>query len=77
MKGIIAKAINQGRGSLSFIISLMKLGSPLMKNILTPLTKSVLIPLEKLQQYQQQMQLLQENFWIRDDCIDNFKRRDS
>ena len=45
MKWTNGKTISQGGVLLNFIGRLMRVGLPLMKNILTPLTKSVLIPL--------------------------------
>ena len=45
MKGATGKIINQEGGMLNFFGQLMKVGLPLMKNLLTLLAKSVLIPL--------------------------------
>ena len=45
LKGNSEKAINQEGVLLNFLAPLMRIGLPLMKNILTPLAKSVAIPL--------------------------------
>ena len=45
MKGTAGKIISQKGGLLNFIAQLMKVGLPLMKNVLMLLVKSVLIPL--------------------------------
>ena len=41
-----AKIIRQARRLLSFLGLLMRVGLPLIKNILMPLAKSVFVPLE-------------------------------
>ena len=45
MKGATGKIISEGGGLLNFRCPLMKVGLPLMKNVLTPLVKIILIPL--------------------------------
>ena len=47
LKGTTEKSISQGRKFLNNVLApLMRVGLPLMKNVLTPLTKGFLIPLE-------------------------------
>ena len=45
MKGANKKITSQGREVLNFLRSLMTVGLPLMKTVLTPLAKSVFLPL--------------------------------
>ena len=45
LKGSNRKIASQQGVFLSFVKSLMSVGLPLMKNVLTPLAKSVLVPL--------------------------------
>ena len=45
MKGTAGKIISQKERLLNFIVQLVKVGLPLMKNVLMLLAKSVLIPL--------------------------------
>ena len=46
MKGTTEKAVNQKGGFLNNVPGpLMRVGSPLVKNIFTPLSKPVMIPL--------------------------------
>ena len=53
----------------------MKVGLPLIKNVLTPLVKSVLMPLRLRQKHQQQIQLFKTKFMGQDDYTDNVKQR--
>ena len=47
LKGTTGNIISQEGGFLgNFLVSLMRVGLLLMKNVLTPLTRSVLVPLE-------------------------------
>ena len=45
LKGTTKNIITRERGFLSFLRPLMRVGLPLIKNVLTPIAKSVLIPL--------------------------------
>ena len=45
MKGASKKITSQGREVLNFLRSLMTVGLPLMKTVLTPLARSVFLPL--------------------------------
>ena len=45
MKGASKKITSQGREVLNFLRSLMTVGLPSMKTVLTPLAKSVFLPL--------------------------------
>ena len=45
LKGTTRKITSQEGGFLNFLKPLVLVGSPLMKNVLTPLAKSVFIPL--------------------------------
>ena len=45
LKGTPQKIISQEGGLPNFLVPLMKVALPLMKNVLTPLAKSILIPL--------------------------------
>ena len=45
LKGTTGKTINSEGGLLNLLVPLMKVGLPLMKNVLTPLAKSFLMPL--------------------------------
>ena len=46
LKGTTGKITSQKGGLLNFLNPVMRIGLPLMKNVLTPLPKSVLVPLQ-------------------------------
>ena len=57
---------------LNFVRPLMSVGLPLMKNVLTPSAKSYLVPLGITAAVSATDAVIQKNFWMRDNCTDNF-----
>ena len=72
LKGTSRKIISQEGGLPNFLVSLMKVALPLMKNVLTPLAKSILIPLGLMSS---RCSYSKENLCIRHGCTDNIRQR--